>query len=252
MSCTTRSRAALAAAVLALLLAAAPAVADDWAPPAFAPPELGPTLGVSPPLAPPAPADGCPPPFAAALAEAGAAPGDDAGPGDPAPPADPQDRAADEEPPGLRARLLAAARGLLGRPFRGDCSGFVLTLLRKVGVRAALPPARSRSEALFLRGERVERPEPGDLAFFHDTYDRNHDGRLNDRWTHVALVERVEGELVTLLHRGIHGVERIRMDLAHPSDRTANDRLRIPRKNEPPGTRHLAGELFSGFGAIAR
>lgn len=154
------------------------------------------------------------------------------------------------EPPGLRARIVAAARDLLGRPFRGDCSSFVLTLLRKVGVRAALPPARSRSEALFLGGEQVETPAPGDLAFFHDTYDRNRDGRLNDRWTHVALVEKVEGELVTLLHRGIHGVERIRMDLAHPSDRTANDRLRVPRKNEPSGTRHLAGELFSGFGAV--
>jgi hypothetical protein len=156
------------------------------------------------------------------------------------------------EAPGLRPRIVAAARALLGRPFRGDCSAFVLSLLRKAGVAAALPPARSRSEALWLGGERVEAPEPGDLAFFHDTYDRNRDGRLNDRWTHVALVETVEGEQVTLLHRGLHGVERFRMDLAHPSDASANDRLRIPRRGEPPGTRHLAGELFTGFGAVAR
>jgi hypothetical protein len=156
------------------------------------------------------------------------------------------------ERPGLRERIVSAARDLLGRPFRGDCSGFVLSLLRKVGVAAALPPARSRSESLYLGGERVDAPRPGDLAFFHDTYDRNHDGRLNDRWTHVALVEKVEGGLVWLVHRGIHGVERFRMDLARPSDRSTNDRLRIPKQGDPPGTRHLAGELFSGFGAVAR
>ena len=31
-------------------------------------------------------------------------------------------------------------------------------------------------------------PRPGDLAFFDDTYDANHDGRTNDPLTHVAVV----------------------------------------------------------------
>ena len=220
----TPPRAALLAAALAAALLAAPAAAQDaeaWAPPAFAE-EAGVVLvpeGVPELLALPVPL---------------------------APPE------AEPEHPRLRERIVSAARVLLGQPFRGDCSGFVLSLLRKAGIQAALPPARSRSESLYLGGERVEAPRAGDLAFFHDTYDRNHDGRLNDRWTHVALVEKVEGELVWLLHRGIHGIERIRMDLARPSDRSSNDRLRIPRRNEPPGTRHLSGELFSGYGAVAR
>jgi hypothetical protein len=217
MTCSTPLRAALAAAALVAALLAAPAAAEDWVPPDFAFAALE-VDGVEVPLA--APATAAPPPA--------------------------------PEEPGLRASIVAAARALLGRPFRGDCSGFVLSLLRRTGLQTALPPARSRSESLWLGGEKVDAPRPGDLAFFHDTYDRNHDGRLNDRWTHVALVEKVEGELVTLLHRGLHGIERFRMDLARPSDPSTNDRLRIPKRGEPPGTRHLAGELFTGYGAVAR
>lgn len=213
-----RRPARLLAAALVATLAAAPAAAAEWAAPDFAYAALEAAEGVDVPLAP-----------AAAV------------PAEPAP-----------ERPHLRERLVAAARDLLGRPFRGDCSGFVLSLLRRAGVHAALPPARSRSESLFLGGERVEAPRPGDLAFFHDTYDRNHDGRRNDRWTHVALVEKVEGALVTLVHRGVHGIERLRLDLARPDDPAANDRLRVPRKGDPPGTPLLAGELLTGFGAVAR
>lgn len=213
-------RAALAAAVLATLLAARPAAAEGWAPPRFDDAVTETPAGVPVLLA-------LPDPLAPADADA-------------------------PEVPGLRERIVAAARALLGRPFRGDCSAFVLSLLRRAGIDATLPPARSRSESLFLGGAQVETPRPGDLAFFHDTYDRNHDGRLNDRWTHVALVEAVEGELVTLVHHGIHGVERIRMDLAHPSDASTNGQLRLHRRHEPRGTRHLAGELFSAFGDVAR
>lgn len=217
MTRTTRRRAALAAAALATLLAATRAAADGWIPPDFA--------------------------YAA-----GALPGEAA---TPVPLAPPDGAAAPAPADGPRARLVAAARARVGRPFRGDCSGFVLALLRDAGLRAELPPARSRSEALWLGGAPVEVPRPGDLAFFHDTYDRDRDGRLDDRFTHVALVEEVRGERVTLLHRGLRGVERIRMDLGRPSDTSSNDRLRIPRKGEPRGTRHLAGELLGGFGALA-
>lgn len=152
----------------------------------------------------------------------------------------------------VRERMVAAARRLVGRPFRGDCSGFVLSIVRGAGIRPALPAARSRSESLWFATRTVEVPRPGDLAFFHDTYDRNRDGLANDPYTHVALVERVEGNAVTLLHRGIHGIERLRMDLAHPSDPDANDAVRVARASDPPGTRILAGELFAGFGEVAR
>lgn len=157
---------------------------------------------------------------------------------------------ADPGPGGLRPRALAFARGHVGRPFAGDCSAFVLAAWREAGLRPRLSAARSRSEALERASRRVESPRPGDLAFFHHTYDRNRDGLPNDAYTHVALVEAVDGPRVTLLHRGSRGVERVRMDLTRPSDPAANDPVRARRRRDPPGLRVLSGELFAGFGAL--
>lgn len=150
----------------------------------------------------------------------------------------------------LREEVVRSAGARAGRPFRGDCSGYVLAALRDARVRPRLPRAPSRSEALFLASRAVERPRPGDLAFFHDTYDRNRDGRVNDRFTHVALVESVEGSAVVLLHRGKRGVERVRMDLARPGDRDLNDPIRVRKRGDAAGVRTLAGELFAAFGAL--
>jgi len=150
----------------------------------------------------------------------------------------------------LREKVVRAAGSHLGRPFPGDCSGYVLAALRAAGVHPRLPPARSRSESLHRASRRVARPRPGDLAFFHDTYDRDRDGRRNDRFTHVALVEAVDGTTVTLLHRGRGRVERVHMDLARPSDPAANDPIRVRRRSDAPGVRTLAGELFAAFGEL--
>jgi hypothetical protein len=96
----------------------------------------------------------------------------------------------------------------------------------------------------------VDRPQPGDLVFFHDTYDRNRDGRLGDEWTHVALVEAVDGDRVWIIHRGGSRIVRLLMDRAHPDDEGVNDPVRMKARRDPPGTRYLTGELFAGYGAV--
>jgi hypothetical protein len=148
--------------------------------------------------------------------------------------------------------VVAAASGQVGKPFAGDCSGFVIAVYGGARVPLALRPARSRSESLHRASARVSRPRPGDLAFFHDTYDRDRDGRLGDRFTHVAIVERVEGRRVTLVHVLGRRVVRTSMDLARPSDRAANGAVRRRRAGDAPATRYLAGELFAGFGSVVR
>jgi hypothetical protein len=150
----------------------------------------------------------------------------------------------------LRVAVLDAARRLLGTRPRLDCSGYVLSAFAAAGVVLELHPARSRSESLYRVSRVVTRPAPGDLVFFHDTHDRDHNGRRGDRFTHVALVETVDGTALTLLHRGGRRVERIRMDLSRPSDRAANDAVRFRRRRDAPGTRYLSGELFAAFGAL--
>lgn len=155
-----------------------------------------------------------------------------------------------EDPTALRARVVEAARARLGTRPRLDCSGYVLSALAAAGVTVDLRPARSRSESLYRAGRVVTHPRPGDLAFFHDTADRDRNGRGGDRFTHVALVEVVDGTALTLLHRGGRRIERIRMDLSRPSDPSANDPVRPRRRRDPPGTRYLSGELFAAFGEL--
>jgi hypothetical protein len=151
---------------------------------------------------------------------------------------------------GPRLRALAFARRHLGRRWANDCSGFVLAAFREAGLRPRLGRGRSRSESLHRASRPVQSPRPGHLAFFHHTYDRNRDGRANDPYSHVALVEAVDGDAVTLLHRGSRGIERVRMNLRRPSDPAANDPVRARRRRDPRKLRVLAGELFAGYGAL--
>jgi hypothetical protein len=159
----------------------------------------------------------------------------------------------DPERTAARERIVAAARRLLGTHPKLDCSGFVLAAYRAAGLQVTLDPAsgaaRNRSVALLETGSAPSTPRPGDLAFFHDTFDRNRNGRVDDGITHVALVETVDGDRVTLLHRG-RRVERMRMDLGDPSSRAGNDQVRIRRTHDRRGTLYLSGELFVAFGGL--
>jgi hypothetical protein len=151
----------------------------------------------------------------------------------------------------VRWRIVETARRYVDQPFNGDCSGYVRRVMREADVDLSpLPSARSMSESLHLVSRGVRTPQPGDLVFFHDTYDRNRDGKLGDAWTHVALVEAVEGEQVWFLHRGGKGIVRLQMDLSRPHDEAANDPVRARRADDPPGTRYLAAELFAGYGSV--
>ena len=168
------------------------------------------------------------------------------------PPDGPGDPGGDDEA-ALRARVLAAARRLLGTRPRLDCSGYVISAFAAAGVTVALAPARSRSESLYRASRPVTRPRPGDLVFFHDTHDRDRNGRRGDRFTHVALVEAVDGSALTLLHRGGRRVERLRMDLSRPSDPAANDPVRVRRPARPAGnTLPLRRALHRFRGVAAR
>ena len=159
-----------------------------------------------------------------------------------------------QRPPGRardsRQRVVEAAHSYLGRTFTGDCCSFVLAVFRRaqVALEPRYLPGRSGSEALFRQARPARRPRPGDIAVFHNTYDRNRDGKANDRFTHIAVVESVDGPRVTLIHRGGAGVARIQMNLARPDDRAENSVLR--RGVGPRGSSGLAGRLFAGFGVL--
>ena len=100
---------------------------------------------------------------------------------------------------------------------------------------------------------------PGDLVFFHNTWDFNRDGFPNDPLTHVGVVEQVEGDGTVLFVSWVSaGVERYRMNLQQPDThkaadgRVINDFLRRRGFGDPQATRYLTGQLFAAFGTLLR
>jgi hypothetical protein len=180
-------------------------------------------------------------------------------------------------PDALGERLAARAAALLGQEaafavgdqrFPADCSGFVQAVyaaegipLRRLMVLSA--PRESSGAAAVHQAVRDfgvafggggEWPRPGDLVFWHDTYDRDRDGRSDDRFTHIGIVEYVAGGTVVFLHRGSRAVVRGAMTPSRPGevsegDRLLNSTLRAKARARP-GDRLLAGELFAGYGRI--
>ncbi len=178
------------------------------------------------------------------------------------------------QPPPRAARreeVLTSARGLVGqkkvqlagRTWPSDCTGFVEAVYAQAGVSfsgTALPgdngvTALYRYARAHGRLFKRERPQPGDLVFFRETYDQNRDGQRNDGLTHVGLVDAVEKDgTVTVIHRVRKGVVRYRMNLRHPelrvdprSGQVLNDALRVPGGERAGAT---TGQLFAAFATL--
>lgn len=99
---------------------------------------------------------------------------------------------------------------------------------------------------------------PGDLVFFHNTWDFNRDGLPNDPLTHVGVVEKVDRDGTVVFVSSVSaGIERYRMNLKHPDThkaqdgRVLNDFLRRKHFSDSRGTYYLAGRLFAAFGTLA-
>lgn len=154
-----------------------------------------------------------------------------------------------------------------GRSFRYDCSGFVRGVFSTLGVDLfALGPAHPDYNGVRLihafmeaygENHRRTRPRPGDVVYWDDTVDRNNDGLQNDPLTHVGLVVSVDEDgTITFIHRANKGIVREVMNLDRPrehkdkSGKKLNDYLRAKKRRDAAGARHLAGELWAGFGTL--
>lgn len=100
------------------------------------------------------------------------------------------------------------------------------------------------------------RPVVGDLVFFNNTHDADGDGRPNDFFSHVGIVERVdEDATVTVLSYLDGRVRRFVMNLEAPSvasdgGRELNTAIRERSRDDLPSTAYLSGELFVGFASL--
>lgn len=96
-------------------------------------------------------------------------------------------------------------------------------------------------------------PLPGDAAFFHNAFDANSDGRNNDWYTHVGVVESVDQDGTVVVLSWFGGkVDRISVNPRRPDEseangRTINSRIRRPTADDAPFTQYYAGQLFAGW-----
>ncbi|WNG15864.1 CHAP domain-containing protein [Cystobacter fuscus] len=165
-------------------------------------------------------------------------------------------------------RVALRAAGLVGTslrryPVSDDCSGLVRLAYQSVGVELLSQgrrPGENAANAMYRRALRVgalhhHTPEPGDIVFFRETYDRNRDGLRNDGVTHVGVIESVASDgAVVFVHRGGKGVVRARMNLRHPERKgpggeILNDYIRRAERGKRA---RLTSELFVGYASASR
>lgn len=115
--------------------------------------------------------------------------------------------------------------------------------------RPTLKPATSISEAYRAckKAGRVhfkKTLKPGDVAFFHNTFDANGDGRNNDWYTASATVTQVTGGAASLV---TPDGQRLTMSLARPADGPPhNTALRARTPRDLPYTLYNAAQLWAG------
>jgi hypothetical protein len=154
-----------------------------------------------------------------------------------------------------------------GRSYAPDCSGFVrgVYATQRVDLYGGLGELDGgngvgRIFTHVLEHGRIHygpTVHPGDLVFFHNTWDFNRDGLPNDPLTHVGVVEKVDLDGTVVFVSSVSaGIERYRMNLKHPNTHKAadgrilNDFLRRKSAGDASGTFYLAGRLFAAFGTL--
>jgi NlpC/P60 family len=183
------------------------------------------------------------------------------------PPPNPAPAPVRPAPPDPVQRVLDAARAGLGKRAGSgvDCSTYVRTAYLAAGIdlySAALPRDNGvQAIHRYVRRhgslQRARLPVTGDLVFFDNSYDRNRNRLLDDRLTHVGIVEEVlPDRTILVLHATNHGIVREPMNLRRPhtlanaSGQPINAALRRRSAYDGPHTPHLMSELFAGFGTV--
>jgi hypothetical protein len=205
--------------------------------------------------------------------ETGSEAGEAAAAGSDSPPA-----ASEPQEPGLSARqvmLVRAAREVLetqstivdDTEYSYDCSGTILTVYAHAGIYlvdlfgrytgngvARLHGIAADYDLLHTR----DLPEPGDIIFWDNTYDRNQDGNWNDPLTHAGLVVSVseDGTVEYIHHNYRRGIVTANMNLFKPETyqddkgEMLNSPMRMASQRASNPDLWLSSHLFREFAGM--
>jgi hypothetical protein len=151
--------------------------------------------------------------------------------------------------------------------FSYDCSGTILAVFAHAGIYlvdlfgsytgngvARLYGIATDYELLHKR----VLPDPGDLIFWDNTYDRNEDGEWNDPLTHAGLVISVsdDGTVEYLHHNYRRGIVTARMNLLEPETYRndeggeLNSPMRMASQRASNPDLWLSSHLFKEFASM--
>ncbi len=147
-----------------------------------------------------------------------------------------------------------------GHRFKMDCSGVIRAIYFKAGIDLAKDFNKYRGggtqrihETLRSKGliYRPTVPVPGDILFWDNTYDANHNGRSDDMLSHIGMVvssDKRTGNVVYVHHHEKKGIVFEKMNLLHPNDPSYNAIMRSQRARKLPGNKYLASHLYKDAG----
>ena len=95
------------------------------------------------------------------------------------------------------------------------------------------------------------RPEPGDIVLFHNQWDENGNGQIDDWLTGCGVVVERRGPRFDAVVRTGNAPRRVTLWPDGPAVRVrngkiVNDYMRVPSRSDPPDTVYLAGQLYAG------
>lgn len=177
---------------------------------------------------------------------------------------------------GLKPKPVYRQRITLKHPLTGedvehtmDCSGFVLAVYKSANIGgfetlASNIEGENGVKIIYNTLEKSRKiyrkkiPKIADIVFFDNTYDRNKNGAVNDKLTHVGIVLAVNKKTgtITFIHSSTSdGVTEGYANLYHPNQEklngeTINSSLRIQKETDPPDTKYYAGALIHAFGTV--
>lgn len=179
-----------------------------------------------------------------------------------------------DAPTQVRERLVENALDILGadeliiegKRFRIDCTGVVQGIYHGAGIDLVTPLGAYSGNGVvrlysYLDDEGLlsngREPQPGDLVFWDNTYDKNGSGKPDDPLTHVGMIVSVadNGDMQYIHHNYARGIVLESMNLRDPSrySRVEDGETVIVNSfmrasGAPDYDKRLAGELVNALG----